>query len=59
VTAKAYAANLDENLRDLYERLRSGRYKAPPVVRVWLDKEDGSKRPIGWKSAWKKDPPRA
>jgi RNA-directed DNA polymerase len=47
VTAQEYAEPLDENLRDLHERLRSGRYKAPPVERVWLDKEDGRKRPIG------------
>jgi RNA-directed DNA polymerase len=38
---------LKENLRDLHERLRSGQYRAMPVERVWLDKEDGSKRPIG------------
>jgi group II intron reverse transcriptase/maturase len=47
VTAGEYAANLEENLRELHERLKSGRYKAPPVERVWLDKEDGRKRPIG------------
>jgi group II intron reverse transcriptase/maturase len=47
VTAKEYAENLEENLRDLYERLRSGRYIAPPVERAWLKKEDGSDRPIG------------
>ena len=47
VTAKQYAENLEENLGDLHERLRSGRYFAPPVERAWLDKEDGSKRPIG------------
>jgi len=47
ITAKKYAENLDENLRDLHERLRSGKYKATPVKRVWLDKEDGRKRPIG------------
>jgi retron-type reverse transcriptase len=47
VTATEYGANLDENLQDLHERLRSGRYTAPPVERVWLDKEDGRKRPIG------------
>ena len=47
VTAKEYSENLDDNLHDLYERLRSRRYKAPPVERVWLDKEDGSRRPIG------------
>jgi RNA-directed DNA polymerase len=47
VTAEAYAAPLDENLRDLHERLRSGRYQAAPVERVWIEKEDGSQRPIG------------
>jgi retron-type reverse transcriptase len=47
VTAAAYAAHLDENLRDLHERLRRGRYQAAPVERVWSEKEDGSQRPIG------------
>jgi RNA-directed DNA polymerase len=47
VTAEAYAQNLEANLHDLHERLRQGRYVAPPVKRVWLDKEDGNQRPIG------------
>jgi group II intron reverse transcriptase/maturase len=47
VTAKQYAANLEDNLRDLHDRLRGHRYKAPPVERVWIDKEGGKKRPIG------------
>jgi RNA-directed DNA polymerase len=47
VTAAKYAEHLDENLRDLHERLRSGRYQAPPVKRHWLDKPDGSQRAIG------------
>jgi len=47
VTAERYAENLEENLQDLYERLRNGQYRAMPVERVWLDKEDGRKRPIG------------
>jgi group II intron reverse transcriptase/maturase len=47
VTAKEYAKNLDENLIDLYERLRTGRYVAPPVERVWIEKDEKSKRPIG------------
>lgn len=47
VTAAEYGANLEENLRDLYERMRSGRYIAPPVKRSWLDKEGSGKRPIG------------
>ena len=47
VTAETYAEHLEENLRDLHERLRSGRYQAPPVKRQWLAKADGSQRPIG------------
>src|SRR5262245_52927863 len=47
VTAARYAERLDEHLRDLHERLRSGRYSAPPVKRQWLDKADGSQRAIG------------
>jgi RNA-directed DNA polymerase len=47
VTADEYAENLDENLRNLHERLRTGRYHAPPVKRAWLDKDDGGQRPIG------------
>ena len=46
VTAKQYAANLEENLEDLCKRLRKGTYIAPPVERIWIDKEDGKKRPI-------------
>ena len=40
VTAKQYAEDLEENLVDLHERMRSGSYKAPPVVRVWLEDRD-------------------
>jgi group II intron reverse transcriptase/maturase len=47
VTATEYAEHLAENLRDLHERLRSGRYIPPPVKRTWLPKDDGSQRPIG------------
>ena len=47
VTAQQYAEHLEENLRDLHERLRSGRYQAAPVERVWIEKDDGGRRPIG------------
>ena len=47
VTAKEYAEALDANIADLYQRMRSGCYKAPPVRRVWLEKDDGKQRPIG------------
>jgi retron-type reverse transcriptase len=47
VTTAASVEHLEANLPDLYERLRSGRSTAAPVKRTWLDKEDGSQRPIG------------
>jgi RNA-directed DNA polymerase len=47
VTAEAYAEHLDEHLRDLHERLRRGRSQAAPVEHGWIEKEDGSQRPIG------------
>lgn len=47
VTGKHYGENLEGNLRDLHGRLKSGRYKAPPVVRAWLEKGNGKERPIG------------
>jgi retron-type reverse transcriptase len=47
VTAADYGEHLEENLAGLYQRLRSGCYKAPPVKRVWIEKDNGKKRPIG------------
>jgi len=47
VTAQVYADHLDDTLRDLHERLRSGRYQAHPVERVWREKDDGKQRPSG------------
>jgi retron-type reverse transcriptase len=31
----------------LHERLRQGRYQAAPGERVWIEKAEGSQRPIG------------
>ena len=47
VTAKDYSENLDMNLLDLHIRLKEGRYTAPPVKRIWIQKEDGKEKPIG------------
>ena len=47
VTATDYEANLEANLLDLLERIKSGRYEAPPVWRTYIPKADGSQRPIG------------
>ena len=46
-TAQAYAANLEQNLQSLMDRLKSGRYRALPVRRHYIDKPDGSKRALG------------
>ena len=45
VTAKDYGKDLEANLIDLYERLKDQRYVAPPIKRVWIDKEGGKQRP--------------
>lgn len=47
-SAQQYAAQLEDNLRSLLERAKSGTYQAPPVKRVHIPKGDGSQtRPIG------------
>ena len=43
-----YWQNLDENLRSLLQRVKSGSYFAPPVKRVYIPKGDGKEtRGIG------------
>jgi len=46
-TGEDYAANLEQNLTGLIDRLKSGSYRAPPVRRHYIDKADGSKRGLG------------
>jgi retron-type reverse transcriptase len=45
--AADYAENLEANLLDLLDRIKSGRYQAPPVRRTYIPKADGSRRPLG------------
>lgn len=47
VTAADYEANLEANLQDLLDRIKSGRYVGPPVRRHYIPKADGTKRPLG------------
>jgi RNA-directed DNA polymerase len=47
-SAEEYAQKLDENLRSLLDRAKTGMYRAPPVRRVHIPKGDGKQtRPIG------------
>lgn len=47
VTAADYEANLEANLVDLLDRIKSGRYHAPPVRRAYIPKADGTQRKLG------------
>lgn len=46
-TAAEYAENLEANLQDLLNRLKSGAYWAPPVRRTYIPKGGGKSRPLG------------
>ena len=47
VTWHQYEQDLQANLRDLHERVQSGRYRASPSRRVYIPKADGRQRPLG------------
>ena len=47
VTKEAYGQNLESNLQDLHERLRTKRYRHQPIRRVQIPKDKGKTRPIG------------
>lgn len=46
ITVPEYGKNLDENIQDLHRQLKERRYRAQPLRRVYIDKEDGKKRPL-------------
>jgi group II intron reverse transcriptase/maturase len=46
VTCAEYEEHLVENLGKLHEKLKSKTYRAQPLRRIYIDKEDGRKRPI-------------
>jgi group II intron reverse transcriptase/maturase len=46
-TWRHYGEHLDENLRDLSERLKRGAYRAIPARRAFIPKVDGRLRPLG------------
>ena len=47
VTKEQYGQNLESNVRDLHERLKSKRYRHQPIRRVHIPKDRGRTRPIG------------
>jgi group II intron reverse transcriptase/maturase len=47
VTWHDYGQDLEENLRDLHQRVHSGAYRASPSRRVYIEKADGRLRPLG------------
>src|SRR5438552_173983 len=46
-TWRHYGERLEENLRDLADRVKRGAYRAKPVRRVYIPKTDGRQRPLG------------
>jgi retron-type reverse transcriptase len=46
-TAEGYALNLEHNLAELLDQLKSGRYRAPPVRRHYIEKPGGGQRALG------------
>jgi RNA-directed DNA polymerase len=47
ISAQDYEQNLEENIRDLVERLKQKRYRAKLVKRHYIPKGDGKVRPLG------------
>ena len=47
VTKDQYGQDVEQNLQDLYARLRSKRYRHQPIRRVHIPKDGGRTRPIG------------
>jgi len=47
VTWEQYGEGLDENIRELHDRLHRGAYRASPARRVNIPKADGRQRPLG------------
>ncbi len=47
VSYSSYENNMDENLQKLHQSLKDRSYTATAIKRVWIDKGNGKKRPLG------------
>jgi len=47
ITWKEYEPGLEDQLIDLHRRVQRGAFRATPSRRVYIEKEDGRKRPLG------------
>ena len=47
VMVEGYECDLENHLRDLHDRIHSGRYRPLPVRRAYIPKADGGQRPLG------------
>jgi len=46
VTYEEYEKDAARNIRELHQRLKDGKYRAQPLRRVYIHKENGKQRPI-------------
>jgi RNA-directed DNA polymerase len=46
VTHAEYESSVEENIRQLHRRLVEGKYRAQPLRRVYIPKDNGQERPI-------------
>lgn len=46
-TIEYFESKLDDRIREIHCELKNGEYKPSPVRRTYIDKDDGSKRPLG------------